>query len=192
MATTRSRTVFLEDALSDNDGGNCRETKALVQGTIDLLRFWAVDMNSGGQRWVLDEQEYGLTGPGNAGYVLFFSGGTLGQGLSEYGLPVDGLGSFPIYDDLEPVARILVDNEKCIFSQGCDLAQMWMIYHFDCIEVTRVDGRSLSDQNLKDIEQEISEDIYADFNEEEDDELRLEFGAVADKMSLRIDFLRQY
>ena len=183
---------FREDALLDNDGRNCREIKALVQGTVDLLRFWAVDMNSGEKRWVLDHQEYGLTGPGNAGYVLAFRGGTLGQELFEFGdAEIDGLGSFPVYDDLDPVARILVDNEKCIFSYGCDLAQMWMIYHFDCIEVTRVDGRSLSDQNLKDIEQEISEDIYADFNEE-DDELRLEFGAVADKMSLRIDFLRQY
>ena len=88
--------------------------------------------------------------------------------------------------------RTLVDNEKCIFSDGCDLAQMWMIYHFDDITVTRADGRSLGDQNLKDIEQQISEDIYADFNEEEDDELRLEFRASAGNMSLWVDFLRQY
>ena len=89
------------------------------------------------------------------------------------------------------VVRILVDNEECIFSQGCDLAQMWMIYHFDDITVTRADGRSLSDQNLKDIELNISEDIDDDFDEE-GYELRLEFTPAADKMSLTIDFLRQY
>jgi Leucine-rich repeat (LRR) protein len=182
---------FREDALSDNDGGNCREIKSLVQGTVDLLRFWAVDLNSSVERWVLNEQEYGLTGPENAGYVLLFAGGTLGQELFDFSGAIDGLGSFPIYDDLESVARILVDNEECIFSQGCDLAQMWMIYHFDDITVTRADGRSLSDQNLKDIELNISEDIYDDFDEE-GYELRLEFTPAADKMSLTIDFLRQY
>jgi len=68
---------------------------------------------------------------------------------------------------------------------------MWMIYHFDDITVARADGRSLSDQNLKDIELNISEDIYDDFDEE-GYELRLEFTPAADKMSLTIDFLRQY
>ena len=177
---------FREDTLADEK----RDLRYLVQGTIDLLRFWAVDMGSGKHRWILEEQEYGLTGPGRAGYVFTFHGGILGQNIMERGSPIDGLKSFPIDDVPDPVARILVPNEECVLSYGCDLAQMWMMYHFDGIIVERADGRSLSDQNLKDIEQQISADIYADFDEEDDDELRLEFRAYSNT-SLSVDFQRQ-
>ena len=138
--------------------------------------------------WILEEQEYGLTGPSYAGYVLLFSGGTLGKNSLTDGSP----DILQIDEGMDPVARILVSNDDCVFSYACDIAQMWMIYRFDDITVTRADGEVLSDQNLKDIEQQISSDIYADFDEEDDDELRLEFTTSVDKTLLRVNFLPMY
>ena len=161
---------------------------SLIAGTVDLMRFWAVDMASSQQRWILEDQKYGLTGPSHTGYVLLFSGGTLGGNLS-----TDGLRDILQIDEgINPVARILVPNDDCVLSYACDIAQMWMIYRFDDITVTRADGEVLSDQNLKDVEQQISSDIYADFDEEDDDELRLEFTTSVDKTLLRVNFLPMY
>jgi len=179
---------FRQDALLATDTEDRPYIASLIAGTVDLMRFWAVEMASSQQIWILEDQEYGLTGPSHAGYVLLFSGGTLGKNLLTDGSP----DILQIDEGMDPVARILVPNDDCVFSYACDIAQIWMIYRFDNITVARADGEVLSDRNLKDIEQQISSDIYADFDEEDDDELRLEFTASVDRTLLRVDFHHYY
>jgi hypothetical protein len=180
---------FRQDALLATHTEDRPYISSLIAGTVDLMRFWVVDM-ADSSNWILEEQEYGLTGHGHAGYVLLFSGGTLGR--NQFDNFLNEFQFLPIDEDMDPFARILVPRDDCVFSYACDIAQIWMLYRFDYITVTRADGEVLSDRNLKDIEQQISSDIYQDFDEEDDDELRLEFTASVDKKLLSVYFNPMY
>jgi Leucine-rich repeat (LRR) protein len=181
---------FRQDALSASDGQNQAGIKSLVQSTVDLVRFWVAGSDPVSQRFTLGDQEYNRTGPGHAGYILWFEGGVLGQKLSEFGDVGGGLNDFPLEGYSEPYARILVPNDDCVFDYGFDLAQMWMSYGFDGITVCRADGKILSDSNLQHIQQQIASDIYQDFDEEDDDELRLEFTVSEGKEYLVVSFYK--